>query len=76
MGKLLDKFYDYTIQDNSGFKIAIGDLVVSVACHNYIDAYDEMNGNGIAGSNISIEKNAKWFEGIYFLWEQYWCCCI
>lgn len=54
--KLLDKFYDYTIQDNSSFKIAIGDLVVSVACHNYLDAYDEMNGNGIVGSNISIEK--------------------
>lgn len=54
--KLLDKFYDYTIQDNSGFKIAIGDLVVSVACHNYLDAYDEMNRNGIAGSDISIEK--------------------
>lgn len=53
---LLDKFYDYTIQGNSGFKIAIGDLVVSVACHNHLDAYDEMNGNGIAGSNINIEK--------------------
>ena len=41
--KLLDKFYDYTIQDNSCFKIAIGDLVVSVACHNYLDAYNKMN---------------------------------
>lgn len=54
--KLLDKFYDYTIQNNSSFKIAIGDLVVSVTCHNYLDAYGEMDGNGIAGSDISIEK--------------------
>lgn len=54
--KLLNKFYNYTIQDNSGFKIAIGDLVVSVACHNYLDAYNKMNENGIAGSDISIEK--------------------
>lgn len=53
--KLLDKFYDYTIQDNSCFKIAIGDLVVSVACHNYLDAYNKMNENGIACSDI-IEK--------------------
>lgn len=30
--------------------------MVSVACHNHLDAYDKMNGNGIAGSNISIEK--------------------
>lgn len=54
--KLLDKFDEFTVQDNSGFKIAFGDIVVSVACHNYLDAFTSMQGNGLVGSNL------KWNE--------------
>lgn len=56
MSKLLDKFDDYTIQDNMGFKIVIGNLVVSVACHNYMNAYSNMEGNGIVEKDLDYSK--------------------
>lgn len=40
-------FDDYSIQDNEGFKITFGNLVVSVCCHNYLGAYSKMDDNGI-----------------------------
>lgn len=50
---ILNKFYDYTIQGNMGFKLAFRDVVVSVACHIPADSYDEtMKDNGLVGQNI------------------------
>lgn len=54
--KLLNRFDAYTIQSNSEFKVAFGDIVVSVSCHNYLDAYKAMEGNGIVGQNIDFSK--------------------
>lgn len=56
--RMLDKFYDYTIQKNAGFKLTFGDIVVSVACHNPVDSYDEtMRDNGLVGRNIDYATN-------------------
>ena len=58
--KILDKFYDYTIQENMGFKLAFGDIIVSVVSHIPQDSYEEtMKGNGISGNNISFITKPK-----------------
>lgn len=54
--RLLDKFDEFTVQDNSGFKVAFGDIVVSVVCHNHLDAFNSMQGNGLVGKNIDWSK--------------------
>lgn len=58
--KILDKFYDYTIDRNKSFKLAFGDIVVSVASHIPCESYEEtMKGNGIAGHNIDFMTDPK-----------------
>lgn len=58
--RILDKFYDYTIDRNQGFKLAFGDIIVSVVSHIPCDSYEEtMVGNGISGSNISFNTDPK-----------------
>lgn len=60
MRKILDKFYDYTIDRNQGFKLAFGDIVVSIASHIPCDSYKEtMEDNGIAGEGIDYMTNPK-----------------
>lgn len=49
MRNMLDKFYNFTVQNNSGFKIAYGDIVISICTHNYLDSFSAMEGNGICG---------------------------
>lgn len=58
--RILDKFYDYTIDRNQGFKLAFGDIIVSVVSHIPCDSYEKtMMGNGIAGRNISFNTDPK-----------------
>ncbi len=57
--KVIDKFNDFTVQDNMGFKIAFGDIVVSVCSHNYLDAMLSMEGNGLAGRNIDYSNSPR-----------------
>ena len=59
--KLLDKFNDYTMSFNEGFKLAFGNILVSVACHNQLDALCEMKDseNGIVGKSINLVKTAS-----------------
>lgn len=56
--KMLDKFDDYTVQGNLGFKIKIGKYIVSVVCHNHLDGFSKMEEeqNGICGRNIDFSK--------------------
>ena len=49
MKNMLDKFYNFTVHDNSGFHIAYGDIVISVCAHNYLDSFSAMEGNGRCG---------------------------
>lgn len=59
--KMLYRFDDYTIQGNEGFKLIFGDILVSVACHNQLDAMCKMQNeqNGIVGKNIDYTKMAS-----------------
>ena len=68
MRKLLDRFDDYTIHENIGFKIKIGRLVVNVVCHNYLDAYAKMEieNNGVVGRNIDFSKIPRNFQAFTF----------
>ena len=60
MKRILDKFYDYTIDRNRGFKLAFGDIVVSVVSHIPCDSYEQtMKGNGIVGNNIDFMTDPK-----------------
>ena len=56
LGKFLDKFYDYTVNNNSAFKIAFGDVIVSISVRNALDANSKMmeDGNGLIGRNMSF----------------------
>ena len=58
---MLDTFYDYTIQGNEGFKIKFGNILVSLCCHNQLDAMSKMESdqNGIVGKNINYSKMAS-----------------
>lgn len=59
MDEIYNKFSDYTIQGNMGFKIAIGNLVVSVACHDFLDAYADMENKGIVKKSIDFTTMPK-----------------
>jgi len=47
MSKMVSKLFDYTCNCNKGFKIAFGDVIVSLVCRNYLDAYSEMEKENI-----------------------------
>lgn len=64
MSKYLDKFDAYTISTNSGFKIAFGDYVISLCCHNELDAMDAMEGNGRCGERIKKEREENGYLSI------------
>lgn len=51
---LLDSFSPFTVGYNSGFKLNFDGIVVSVVCHNAIDAVEEMadSKNGMVGRNL------------------------
>lgn len=59
MDEIYNKFNDYTLQGNMGFKIAIGNLVVSVACHDFLDAYADMENKGIVKKSIDFTTMPK-----------------
>ena len=54
--KFLDKFYDYTVNDNSAFKVALGDVIVSISVRNALEANSKMmeDENGLIGKNMSF----------------------
>jgi hypothetical protein len=67
--KMLDEFYDYTTQGNEGFKIRFGNILVSVCCHNQLDAMSKMESeqNGIVGKNIDYSKMASGMMALTFI---------
>ena len=56
--KLINRMNDFTINDNKGFKIAFGDIVVSICTHNFIEAMFAMRHNGVVGEMISNSPTA------------------
>ena len=55
--KILDKFLDYTIQGNIGFKLAFGDIIVSIISHIPQESYEET----MKGDNISFMTDLTLF---------------
>lgn len=64
--KLLDSFSPFTVGYNSGFKLNFDGIVVSVTCHNAIDAVEEMadSKNGMVGRELD-ELRQRSETGLY-----------